>query len=331
MKQGEQEVLHPRDRVGQTSGATQRCLILESARALGIRDAQETQQTLFSSARATMWPAARVNGVRPFNDAWLRTSLEEARRQAPRNGASILDAARELGIRDAHESAADYLHLTRSDVRRHATLPQSWIQRENWEFETHRALDRVEQIEAGGRIITRRFGQRVDTDHAGLIDAKVEFPPATSAAATVFRGGPLACPNDGQTRAVEHEMEALAGRDQSQTAPQMLTAPGERRIVGGGEGEAHHPEQCVQEPFGLAQREMGEGSRRAGIRAKLSVNLYVTAGALSGHRLALAVPVYQRAAARRPTGPWSWSGRRPLRRRLWTSGRPARGWGPPGS
>ena len=40
MKQGEQEVLHARDRVGQTSGATQRCLILESARELGIRDAQ---------------------------------------------------------------------------------------------------------------------------------------------------------------------------------------------------------------------------------------------------------------------------------------------------
>ena len=39
VKQGEQEGLHPRDRVGQTSGATQRCLILESARELGIRDA----------------------------------------------------------------------------------------------------------------------------------------------------------------------------------------------------------------------------------------------------------------------------------------------------
>ena len=26
----------------------------------------------------------------------------------------------------------------RPDVRRHATLPPSWIQRENWEFETHR-------------------------------------------------------------------------------------------------------------------------------------------------------------------------------------------------
>ena len=53
-------------------------------------------------------------------------------------------------------------------------------------------------------------------------------------------------------------MDALAGRDRSQTAPQMLTAPGERRIVGGGEVEAHHPEQGVQEPFGLAQREMVE-------------------------------------------------------------------------
>ena len=48
-----------------------------------------------------MCPLAKGNGVWPFNDAWLRTSLEEARRQAPRNGASILDAARELGIRDA--------------------------------------------------------------------------------------------------------------------------------------------------------------------------------------------------------------------------------------
>ena len=121
-----------------------------------------------------------------------------------------------------------------------------------------RAIDGGEQIEGGGRIITRRLGQRVDTDHAGLIDAKVELPPATSATATVCRGSPLTCSDDGQPRAVEHEMEALAGRDRSQTAPQMLTAPGERRIVWGGEVEAHHPEQRVEEPFGLAQREMVE-------------------------------------------------------------------------
>ena len=66
-----------------------------------------------------------------------------------------------------------------------------------------RALDRGEQIEGGRRIITRRLGQRVDTDHAGLIDAKVELPPAASAAATVFRGSPLTLPDDGQTCAVK--------------------------------------------------------------------------------------------------------------------------------
>ena len=82
-----------------------------------------------------------------------------------------------------------------------------------------RAIHRGEQIEGGGRIITRRLGQRVDEDRAGLIDAEVELPPATPAAATVFRGRPLTCPDEGQTRAVEHEMEALAGRDPSQTAP----------------------------------------------------------------------------------------------------------------
>ena len=50
VKQGEQEVLHPRDRVGQTSGATQRCLILESARELGIRDAQMPDTTEMAAA-----------------------------------------------------------------------------------------------------------------------------------------------------------------------------------------------------------------------------------------------------------------------------------------
>ena len=30
----------------------------------------------------------------------------------------------------------EVLHA-RDSVGRHATLPQSWIQRENWEFETH--------------------------------------------------------------------------------------------------------------------------------------------------------------------------------------------------
>ena len=145
--------------------------------------------------------------------------------------------------------------------RTHTTL----LRASHFSGDAHeRALDRSEQIDGSSRIITRLLGQCVDTDHAGLIDAKVEFPPATPAAATVFRGSPLTLPDDGQTCAVKHEMDALVGRDRPQTARQMLTAPGKRRIVGGGEVKAHHPEQCVQKPFGLAQREMVEESQGQG-------------------------------------------------------------------
>ena len=52
----------------------------------------------------------------------------------------------------------------------------------------------------------------------------------------------------------------------------MLTAPGERRIVGNGEVEAHYPEQRVQEPFGLAQREMvDEPQGQSGLDGEIRV------------------------------------------------------------
>ena len=35
----------------------------------------ETHRTLLNSARAIVCRAAKVNGVWPFNDAWLRTAL----------------------------------------------------------------------------------------------------------------------------------------------------------------------------------------------------------------------------------------------------------------
>ena len=81
-------------------------------------------------------------------------------------------------------------------------------------------------------------------------------------------------------------MDALVGRDRwSQTAPQMLTAPGERRIVGDGEVEAHHPEQGVQEPFGLAQREMGEESQsQSGLDGEIRVPPLPTPPAASAGR-----------------------------------------------
>ena len=37
----------------------------------------------------------------------------------------------------------------RPDAKRHATVPQSWIQRENWEFETHTFIQLTYQNQAG--------------------------------------------------------------------------------------------------------------------------------------------------------------------------------------
>ena len=71
MKQGEQEVLHARDRVGQTSGATQRCLILESARELGIRDAQvDCPVTPRTEAETTDSGADAGHRRHPWPCAW---------------------------------------------------------------------------------------------------------------------------------------------------------------------------------------------------------------------------------------------------------------------
>ena len=48
VKQGEQEVPHVRVSVGQTSGAAQRCRILDSAREFPIRDAQGVSDTVLT-------------------------------------------------------------------------------------------------------------------------------------------------------------------------------------------------------------------------------------------------------------------------------------------
>ena len=46
-------------------------------------------------------------------------------------------------------------------------------------------------------------------------------------------------------------MDAFAGLDRSKTARQMLTASGERRVIGCGKVGLHHREQRVQEAVRL--------------------------------------------------------------------------------
>ena len=64
------------------------------------------------------------------------------------------------------------------DVRRHATVPQSWMQREHWEFETHRLWDVY-----FGPVKLGRMNERIlrIEDHKGRI---VRRGPAQTAALT---------------------------------------------------------------------------------------------------------------------------------------------------
>ena len=66
----------------------------------------------------------------------------------------------------------------RPDARRHATVPQSWIQRENWEFETHTVQDCLEaeitaalRAESGERTADRLGLQALNTGHANNADS----------------------------------------------------------------------------------------------------------------------------------------------------------------
>ena len=92
VKQGEQEVPHVRVSVGQTSGAAQRCRILDSAREFSIRDAT-CARVIVSSRKPTSPPALPAHPTRlvmpprsalrpPSDAAILNTALEQP---APRH------------------------------------------------------------------------------------------------------------------------------------------------------------------------------------------------------------------------------------------------------
>ena len=97
-------------------------------------------------------PNKRLISARLAADWWLVAALARRDPNSPlvfhRNGIAI--RRWRTAWRTACQAAGvptRFLHECRRtaarnppapDVRRHATVPQSWMQRENWEFETHR-------------------------------------------------------------------------------------------------------------------------------------------------------------------------------------------------
>ena len=100
-----------------------------------------------------MWGYTRIRGALAnlgHNIAWNTVNADLAR---PRRGPAV----------GRH----------RPDVRRHATLPQSWIHRENWEFETHtHTLDtqaRYVRWQTAYRALKQRRPQMSDVWYARQI------------------------------------------------------------------------------------------------------------------------------------------------------------------
>ena len=79
----------------------------------------------------------------------------------------------------------------RPDVRRHATWPQSWIQRENWEFETHTISSSNGSSSRAASSSNWRLGSCIRTFSDALYDLTLREAPLSSATVPAgHRGAP---------------------------------------------------------------------------------------------------------------------------------------------
>ena len=80
----------------------------------------------------------------------------------------------------------------------------------------------------------------------------------------MFRRGPLTFADDGQSGAVNDEVQAGARAGAPTREGEMLTASRERGVIGGREIDAQHPEDRGQEALGLTQRSVEDETERQG-------------------------------------------------------------------
>ena len=90
----------------------------------------------------------------------------------------------------------------------------------------------------------------------------MELPPAASPSAPMFRRGPLTVADDGQSGAVNDEVQAGARAGAPKRVGEMLTASRERGVIGCREIDAQYPEDRCQEALGLTQRYVEDETER---------------------------------------------------------------------
>ena len=123
-------------------------------------------------------------------------------------------------------------------------------------------VDRLNEVDANGRGIHRRLGQRVSDDHAHSINSKMQRLPASVAASTVLHRSPFAFAHNRQSRAVDDEMDGSSRWEAAEFNRERLTASGERGVVGGCEIDTHQRQDRPQEAFRLAQGQPEDKAER---------------------------------------------------------------------
>ena len=123
-------------------------------------------------------------------------------------------------------------------------------------------VDRLNEVDANGRGIHRRLGQRVSDDHAPSINSKMQRLPASVAASTVLHRSPFAFAHNRQSRAVDDEMDGSSRWDAAACNRERLTSSGERGVVGGCEIDTHQRQDRPQEAFRLAQGQPEDKAER---------------------------------------------------------------------
>ena len=110
-------------------------------------------------------------------------------------------------------------------------------------------VDRLHEVDANGRVIHRRLGQRVSDDRARSITSKMPRLPASVAASTVVHRRPFAFAHNRPSRAVDDEMDGSSRWDAAACNRERLTSSGERGGVGGCEIDTHQRQDRPQEAF----------------------------------------------------------------------------------
>ena len=115
-----------------------------------------------------------------------------------------------------------------------------------------RIVDRRNEVDAHGRGIHRRLGQRVRDDHAPRSTARCRVcPPRWPRPPCLYRS-PFAFAHNRPSRAVDDEMDGSSRWDAAAFNRERLTASGERGVVGGCEIDTHQRPDRPPEAFRLA-------------------------------------------------------------------------------